>query len=1522
MQKLDLYSSSLRDAELPITEKRGIQRGVSGNSVCFSRTAAQAPGQQKKQQVLGNWASLEGCCANEGTSSLKKTLLFAQTYSEDDSWHPAILNCFHVRLPPPEQLELVVAEEVALDKQQQLAAKHLWESEASPSQVALAAQPVRPRFRQFGKPMKSSITASKSCAYENCCFRKLCMEAPDTARAAASMPSAAPRLPSLVANLTGAAAKLPAAADSSFSRVSWPSCGASVDHPATAVHIASPLPQNALFSATGPSSSVAHRRRHVSPSTVSVGIATASFPSENAATQLATVCHRASTGLPMRCESLKFSHPAAAAGALTVAPAAAGPTGFAESAAPARTPRSSQMPGIKHALSRLLPGKSVITRRQRVAAALAEVVRVEDSSDEEAPYAPQGRVAMNSGTVSKGCQATMEKPCLGPSAPQHGSEVSIHQAPTGCLVLTAALVDASGHCCVLHGATVLRTTAECKEWSQQQQQHRTASSAAGTPEAAGAVAALASGAGRDELAESAVLVFQVHDKERLVSLDLWSPEVSVSFLQCSECGDTERPSSSLGDRSGKGSFCNLLRFACRSVCGLKVLTLRAPSRSAFSRRSSTGSGDRCRSSNRKSTDALRRGKVTGKNSNIFRNQRTKQIKSSNCESARSCASQPPAGSFSGSLPSREAAADAVPGAPAHVLERCTPSSLAGFEKNVEVIAAEATEAQKACSLPATCAQPSEVEASRKSGKVQSSKDSHEHSGRRRRDSGKSRSRDSRSHKRNGGGDVPRDRCVSSKEKLITKLPSFANSSWPCTELPRTLNVPTSHRKQRPRNTFIPRNALLVTDGKPARGIFPREEVVLNATVGVATLHDHTTSKKRKFEDSVKKQTGSQDRRINKPHTSTAMGKTEEPKEILTSLADNAKKQSSRKGTRRNKGAGKHRSSKKLSDDDAARSTSVCSNSWCKETSRDETLGTSPAVSILCIELQATNVGELKFSEMLWKSLKGNSKVLSSAALSNGLERPTAGDAQVASPKSSSAPPDRQPVTAQENQCKYVASVEVTSSTTSAIDISGREGRQHHHRSKERLETEGYTKKKQPCSGRRHHTAKSSRRSFNPSSSRTSRRSQSGAPSPPVPASSDWREPRDLVTYKNATTVPQEKLIDNSTSCKLAISFVSQSIGATADERAEKRRVYAQPRIGAGNASGAFPVSSAPVTGLTDSEVTAPQSKLRKENEPSQGSFPLSRRKGLWLLLRFGPVLNWASSPDEADVTASGKTHQTFSFPLPGSLHRAGSSGSTNSQLGGQDDAALRQFKQEPFDYVPPFPSFIGAFTHLPLTFWPGEGKSAGVSAAARFFTNFTEGLTVEGKSSNATSISTQEYGLKKVTYRIEQVFQCLVSQVSGPWAGVSERGDATRNLSLGRLRFLWKASVGGFQRMGSISKPPSEALSPLRPAASPPITNDEGAKATPANASRAPTAATPICDVLLDDKTLRRLSDKDFLDDTIIDFGLRFIFDHVTIHTCTLKCHVPLFVHLKKKCFKPQSLFFLKYNSACNMAAAGTGSCC
>ncbi|KAL8439921.1 hypothetical protein Efla_004846 [Eimeria flavescens] len=58
-------------------------------------------------------------------------------------------------------------------------------------------------------------------------------------------------------------------------------------------------------------------------------------------------------------------------------------------------------------------------------------------------------------------------------------------------------------------------------------------------------------------------------------------------------------------------------------------------------------------------------------------------------------------------------------------------------------------------------------------------------------------------------------------------------------------------------------------------------------------------------------------------------------------------------------------------------------------------------------------------------------------------------------------------------------------------------------------------------------------------------------------------------------------------------------------------------------------------------------------------------------------------------------------------------------------------------------------------------------------------------------------------------------------------------------------------------------------------------------AAAARTAATPpVFDLLLDDKTLHRLSGKEFLDDTIIDFCLKFIVDHMLTPEERLRVHV------------------------------------
>ncbi|KAL8429836.1 hypothetical protein ACSSS7_006284 [Eimeria intestinalis] len=118
-------------------------------------------------------------------------------------------------------------------------------------------------------------------------------------------------------------------------------------------------------------------------------------------------------------------------------------------------------------------------------------------------------------------------------------------------------------------------------------------------------------------------------------------------------------------------------------------------------------------------------------------------------------------------------------------------------------------------------------------------------------------------------------------------------------------------------------------------------------------------------------------------------------------------------------------------------------------------------------------------------------------------------------------------------------------------------------------------------------------------------------------------------------------------------------------------------------------------------------------------------------------------------------------------------------------------------------------------------------------------------------------------------------------------GSLNRNLPLEMLLRLWKSRVPGTPEFAVVAAAAAQKPAGSRSAASvgPAAalsSKEESAMATAAQAAASP----PVFDLLLDDKTLRRLSGKEFLDDTIIDFCLGFIVDHILTPEERLRVHI------------------------------------
>ncbi|KAL8454919.1 hypothetical protein Emag_001285 [Eimeria magna] len=1096
---------------------------------------------------------------------------------------------------------------------------------------------------------------------------------------------------------------------------------------------------------------------------------------------------------------------------------------------------------------------SKVTRRLSAAAELTEVVRIDDSSDEDCAYSPlvhRAHAAPITGarTMSEGLGLPgSDRLALKDFAESEEKSQSFEQ-PTAYVVFVAALVNEDGRCCLLSTETISKAAEPSGSLEQQQQSSRSgeAGSAANYTQV--------ESVNDDFGAHERLLVLQAYQDERGISLDLWRPRL------LRETPDPELPSDPAGipvtpaAPTHDEELSNILSFSRKSICHMRCLSLRAENLH-WARPRNNNSKDICRRCGRgknRSKVHMQREEPPGRDNkhhgafvvNKERKDSTTvefSVKTSrhtdgnlyrNSKGKRSVASS------SGST------SEALQGESVSVLQPMAPSAASDKRINKR---SSLHKAKKSCTEPAH-----ERRASARSGsshqlpfegrkevaEARVASDGQPRHGRSRSNKSCSSQHSGKgAHTKKSGRDLSEERSHSTRAKRRTSEPASTDAV-------------NADSEQQIHKIAAPINALAVVSGKS-----PRESPQLKpdkAAKVEASLHSNG-------EDSTSFGKGESGVEV---HSSTvhpagssegsyAVSQQSTQQDLHASVSQkenkeaNPMEQSTTGGTSRS-----HRSSEKAgccSSCHKSRSCSLRSDTACSRA--------TPAVSVLCLKLQQSEAGSLQCSNLVQSMLGRDYERSSAATLPKQNEQTKEGSLLLEPEPFSSLKPlnvsgvrddlakqvRQEKATNPENKCKE-------SEKSHRSRRKSRNLERPHDPARRRCSDSSKSSSQRTHSSRKHHHSDNDRKQTksDASSSRKKRRREASA-----------------FTAASAGDVHGETVV-----CKEGSTLDSQRQSRSGSVNESCRRVAAS-------------ASDNP-----SSKMGVPEGRGGAVL-PFYGDFCASGSTGnFFLMLCVGPQLhdvglNRNTAADDNELDASYPSLNCTSHPVSVFASVARCSSSTCS--GRQEKLATAN----PTGSSPELLSLCGALT-VPLGGGTQLGKPEELVDVATL-AQCIACLTAEqrGKARTACSLAQNSHQKNEAFVRLTNVLERLVRE--GHELGESMRfsGSLNCNFPLETLLRSWKSRVLGSAKSvvaaaAAVQKPAGScSAASIGPAAAL-SSKKESATAATARAAASP----PVFDLLLDDKTLRRLSGKEFLDDTIIDFCLGFIVDHILTPEERLRVHI------------------------------------
>lgn len=1222
------------------------------------------------------------------------------------------------------------------------------------------------------------------------------------------------------------------------------------------------------------------------------------------------------------------------------------PAGSAVSAVrgglPANAPPAERLPSI---------GGSRVTRSQTAAAALTEVVRIEDSSDEEEGRAvahkqdvnaSEGETHDNAQPTTKAAHARNVFSSL--SGLPRGAMEGGTEAATAFLILVAALVWADGHCCVLSAEALNRAAAECAMLKPHQHYRSSNGGVSASTDEANRIAA-----DRREDTGNGVLVLQASPEEGGISLDLWQP-LPESAPAAPEAGQKvcsgashDRPA----ELTSNDGLVGILCFHKSIISHVRWIRLAAAAAFPDVQKSKLGEERGIDGDYTSCSKTVRccccRGGSTGRRS-LHAKDKDRKHKRTRITKAQAKHGEEQAGiSFHHSSDRRN-------------LQTTVDNSSCHPEKTVppvlNLLALSSDVAAAPCSPSADATQPINALPREDTLTARSdSTDADENAGpkptkkRRPITCNKSLSEEPKDwqealgkrcsgchHRRQSKGrstnkpasstqSKPSHKCRRERKERHSREEGSLWQGITTRGCSSPLQSTGSFLMEKEHMHWIPtpRNALIVTDGKPLLptcGMAPS----LTSTQCDAKRDDAASRGKRDSSSNWPGNSGSADDQdvAREQYLAERPSKFED----ILALCPGGSKE---KQPRQRREAREHRKEIRPPDAPARESKLHCGHnlscSKCRKASaRHSSSQTDHTVPVLCVELQQSQANRLHCSDLLQKVLEQewkNSMCCHASSLQEGPhstgnphgslrkagpQNPAAhtrnsrhGSSHAQSEVNSKSRKSRGNSDSSSstsspsiNRDSFGGSPSISSSFNS--NSNGEMAHGHCHVSRKSLTEGGHGATDGPqspgtgkrtsrsrSSAHKHERSSSSRRRCRSSSSRRKKaRPEVSSTSTVAAMVAGCRKAlcqspvrKSLLQRDNGgdgTTGSSPKQLTQDISRNIA-----GSVGSFTDGGAHQM-------LNNKDGSSTEVVRSAPAVGLSmTGEKAALAIKAIDESSPRMPTGDPGKR-GPWLLLCIGPALHVA--PSEKYTTAGGG-NQSCSQLVEAEMvvHDAscsppGDQGSSKS--GAKEEEVPAGCKK---DFLSLFeilrPSDIEAGAILDRFRMAGAaGEPADVADLAAFFI----GCITEHKDAPAENQENGSKHLPEVVSHVSRVLRRFLVSSLGPWKALCRGKRAVPSFSVERLASSWRArrlraAVDSSITVGSedLRNLSLEPAAPLCRAA-----GDSAGVKGQSPAKPAAAASPPVFDLLLDDRTLRRLSEKEFLDDTIIDFCLGFIVDHVS----------------------------------------------
>lgn len=1107
-------------------------------------------------------------------------------------------------------------------------------------------------------------------------------------------------------------------------------------------------------------------------------------------------------------------------------------------------------------------GSAMVTRRQAGSAALAEVVRIDDSSDEEQVAAPPTE-RLHGDIVGKaraqavrpqnvfdggGCKASR-----GPVEQQGGRAEKHSQPPTAYVVFVAAVVQGDGRCCLLSSNSFFNSSTRSSNGCGQHLELQQVS----VGDAARAAAVLPAGERGNAKVKAGccLLVLQADQDKHVMSLDLWSPFASSTQMG-NETGCREGPVDNL---ASEDSLETLLSFPNHSIRNLRWLRLRSEAcHSSRSGRSGSKAvvcrrcGRRKSRADKVNTASESRGKERRKLDTLFASGRTKSATvepsaghSSTCESEQADVNR----ALNPSVHSCSVAAGcnqpSVSSDVAHETGKDENQDLRGRRSH-------------------SCTRSSRRAASKEASEPQLTSSRHRLHGKNRTD------KKQRSPRSGSRASSIKNRCVASAEKRSrtsnhTERTAVAGSPMFSAEVAPASHDPANEAQKRPHGALAPRNALEVTNGKPLFGgslqLLPSQtrNVVLDSAkvphctvastgnlTGGQDVSDERGSTVYSWNSSLPKiasDVGSQQAEDLQHHN------TEVPAIVGTDFGGSSDQS--------RKGCASHKAGNCSMPNDRKAYSRVSS----------EAAATAP---VLFIELKESQVGELPCSTLL-QGLLRSSQVVRCDASTLPKEMNANADSEASIPKCSNGTQNKGSST----RCRGASGD--SGSSSSALKRSS----VHVRRSRDRpKKTSAHRSRSRSSSSHSLHRKHSTSKRRHTSTSRRSSRTENGSSSSKVKRrreafSLTAATARDVLRKAQADSVgmnslPQRglEIVGGSGFGKVGSTSVSYNIPPDVDRLTEK----------GGNLLSTHGKDNNTVLAL---DMPLPAGEQKDDNGSPKASGE-SEKRCLWLMFCIGPPLHAALEGRSKEADSGGFTpSESLTAVIGPARHRQGlsstvapsiSSTGCEQQSQGRDDKRPRC--PEPFvmPLLEALPPALAA-TVAPCGSFGVPERPEHCIHVRTLVEKRTCGMLKQGsRTSGLSEVSKQQ--LIEPRHCLTRVLDELVWRAHNSLKRMNSGNGTICNIQLENLRSTWRAR-GFCDRKAVLDMAVSDTLAHVPASGAPNAKGSPTNKENPVMGASRTTVTSPLFDSLLDDKTLRRLSEKEFLDDTIIDFCLEFIVDHV-----------------------------------------------